>query len=287
MEIPFNEEICNLTKNLKPFTFGYKTSIYRILDDKIVKVIYFKTKDLNIKNSIEYFISEKIKNIDELRELTVPYYGGSLCPSKENNEIVEIHLVYKYINYSTIEKQFENLKIDDYIFIFEELERIVHKFNSYGICHNDLHWGNIFYDKKNKKLLLTDWEKGSFDDKKENIEHWKNIIKNQLIINSIFKYEKFNNIKNILKKYKTTEELKGIKLGDNLYQSYINRYNMYMKKFIKQSNKNPNMNIDEALNRAIKDIIGGFYFREPLFRNHINKIVKIDKNIKKYLKIEN
>ena len=113
------------------------------------------------------------------------------------------------------------------------------------------------------------------------------MIKNQLIINSIFKYEKFNNIKNILKKYKTTEELKGIKLGDNLYQSYINRYNMYMKKFIKQSNKNPNMNIDEALNRAIKDIIGGFYFREPLFRNHINKIVKIDKNIKKYLKIEN
>ena len=95
------------------------------------------------------------------------------------------------------------------------------------------------------------------------------MIKNQLIINSIFKYEKFNNIKNILKKYKTTEELKGIKLGDNLYQSYINRYNMYMKKFIKTNEHfyGKNRRISPFTQNILFDItlMSGMYPGKPVF----------------------
>jgi len=227
MEIPYNEKICHLTDNIQPLTFGYTTSIYKIEDNKIVKVIFLNSGEINVKNSIEYFTAEKINKIEELKKYSVPYYGGSLCPPNDIHNVYSIKLIYDYVNFPTIAQQYKKLKVEDFEFIFKELDKSVSLFNSYGICHNDLHWGNIFYDKINKKILLTDWEKASFEDRKENVDYWKGIIKNQYIINTLFDFGDFKTLKKILKKNIVKNPIKNTKKGENLYKSYTRIYEAY------------------------------------------------------------
>lgn len=277
-KIPRDKEICKLTEGLTPLKFGYTTAIYKIGDDKIVKVIYLKTKNNKIQHNIEYFIAEKLKTIRELKKYIVPYYGGSLCPPNEGENNYSLKLIYDYVPYKTIYEQYKNLKVEDYEFIFQELNKILNILNSNGIWHDDLHWGNIFYDLDTKRVILTDWEKGKFDNTPEDLNRWKGVIKNQLVINSLFDFGDFKTLKKIMLKIKNNK-------NESLFKQYIYLYEKYRKKFEKQRLTNPDLNIEEALERQAKDIVGGLYINNPEFTKEINRIVKINKDIKKFFRI--
>jgi serine/threonine protein kinase len=265
MEFYFNKEICNLTKEAPLIAIGGASYIYKIDDDKIVKVSFLKDDDITKKEAIEYFICEKINTIPELKELTVPYYGGSFCYPKDESDKYKLYLIFKYIPFKTIFEQFDTLRAKDYEIIINQLQEYILKFNNHGIKHNDLHAGNIFYDPIKKQILLTDWNAGSFGYENENINYWSNIIKNQFIIETIFKQIPFSKFKKVLVKLRTSDN------KNNLYQDYISKYNIYKKRALKRQNKDPNFNIDNYLNNKSKDIIGSFYLQGGKFVKYVNK----------------
>jgi serine/threonine protein kinase len=263
-------------------------SIYKY-DDIVYKEVYVRNKIEKSPKRWEYLINEKILEIGEkedgsLLKYTVPYFGAADCPPNEyNTRCSSLVLSFQYMKIPTLYNQLHLLKISDFVYIFNELEKIIGLYNSYGIVHKDLNSKNIFYDKETKEVVLNDWGEGRFEDKKEDIGYWKPIIGRELIFKYFFEQNDFKSVIKYMKKTKLGQDYNGFKKTDNLFYFYSKNLKdrIYQRS---KSNYKPEFFIKKLDDLYVKVIVEEMY-NINVFKKYVNNHIFISQNIKKFFDI--
>jgi len=282
---PINPQLCENLKNYEMINYGMAATIYKN-DNIIFKEIYF-SNEISYKSKInEYKINEYILKDKSLSKYIVPYYGGFRCLKNDISKHSAIILLFKYMNIPTLFQQLTTLTMGDFNHIFTSLKLILKKFNSKGISHNDLNSKNIFYDSKTKNIYIGDWGEAKFDNKNDDIEFWKNVIRTELIFAYFLKQNenKQNEFINFMKRTKLDIKYKNFEP----YQKLINFYEKTIKYKLNIRLKNktfPVYFITELEKLYSKIVLEEMYNNIPNFKNYITQHTKIPNNIKIYFNI--
>jgi hypothetical protein len=283
-----NKNLCSLVLDKsKIIGYGMSATIYRY-DDVVYKEVYVRNKVEKSPKRWEYLINEKILEIGKedplVLKYTIPYFGAADCPPNEyNTRCSSLILSFQYVKIPTLYDQLHLLKASDFFHIFNELEKIIALYNSYGISHNDLNSKNIFYNQKTKEVILNDWGEGRFENKQEDINFWKQVIGRELIFKCFFEQNDFKSVIKFMKYTKLGQTYNGFKKTDNLFYFYSKNLKdkIYQRS---KSNYKPDFFIKKLDDLYVKVIVEEMYSIN-IFKKYVDNHVFIPYKVKIFFHI--
>jgi serine/threonine protein kinase len=241
-KVYLNKELCKIPLHkTKVIGYGLSSKVYRIddkifdsydrinnsYDGKIIKEIYLR-QDLKDSTKInELLINITITENPELKKLSIPFYSFDVCHKKYMTLLLEFDYGGK-----NLYEQLHIINAERLYHIISQVEKSIKVFNEYGITHNDLHSGNIFYDYKTNQVKIADWGTGKINDENFKYDDLHKLFYPSLLLDLKFTYYLRNtNESEVNRILKAIEYLKSI----GKYKKYMldvkNEISYQKKKF--------------------------------------------------------